>query len=204
VARHAARARALRAGPRSGRGRRSDGGDAPTSCWLRRATSPTQETVAAAAWLRDNAPELRVRVVNVVDLMRCSAARAPARDERERFSSCSPDDCHVVFAFHGYAGAVHQLIHGRADAAAFTSAVSRRRAPRRRPFDMVVLNEISRYHLVVEALRRARRPLARAAALVEQCREALQQHSAYVREQLDDLPEIREWSCLLARAGTPQ
>jgi xylulose-5-phosphate/fructose-6-phosphate phosphoketolase len=155
---------------------------------------PTQETVAAAAWLREKAPELRVRVVNVVDLMALFApASHPHGMSEQRFSELFTDDCHVVFAFHGYAGAVHQLIHGRPNQGRFHVRGYREEGTTTTPFDMVVLNQASRFHLVAEALKRARRRPATVDALLRECSAFLERHHAYVREHFEDLPEIKDW-----------
>jgi xylulose-5-phosphate/fructose-6-phosphate phosphoketolase len=99
----------------------------------------------------------------------------------------------VVFAFHGYAGAVHQFVHGRPNAGRFHVRGYREEGTTTTPFDMVVLNHMSRYHLCIAALRRARRPPADAAALTERCNAALERHREYVREHMEDMPEIRDW-----------
>ena len=118
---------------------------------------PTQETLAAAELLREHVPDLRVRVVNVVDLMALlpvddhphgvhrRAVRRPVHRRR----------ADVVFAFHGYPRAVHQLLHGRPNADRFHVRGFNEQGTTTTPFDMVVLNRMSRYHLVLEALRRA-------------------------------------------------
>jgi xylulose-5-phosphate/fructose-6-phosphate phosphoketolase len=156
---------------------------------------PTQETLAAAAWLRERAPDLRVRVVNVVDLMTlASPHHHPHGMMDERFSELFTADCHVVFAFHGYAGAVHHLLHGRPDPSRFHVRGYREEGTTTTPFDMVVLNEISRYHLVIEALRRTRRPPEHAELLADECRERLKQHASYIRAHFEDLPDIQAWT----------
>jgi xylulose-5-phosphate/fructose-6-phosphate phosphoketolase len=155
---------------------------------------PTLETVAAAAWLREKAPELRVRVVNVVDLMSLFSPEAhPHGMSAQRFSELFTDDCEVVFAFHGYAGAVHQLIHGRPKQSRFHVRGYREEGTTTTPFDMVVLNQASRCHLAAEALKRARRPPPNADALIAECLAFLDRHRAYVRERFEDLPEIKDW-----------
>jgi xylulose-5-phosphate/fructose-6-phosphate phosphoketolase len=154
----------------------------------------TLETVAAAAWLRTNAPELHVRVVNVVDLMRLFSPREhPHGMSDESFVELFTRDIDVCFSFHGYAGAVHQLLHARTNAARFHVRGYKEEGTTTTPFDMVVLNETSRYHLAMDAIRRARRPLARAAELIAACERVLAKHRAYVLEAFDDLPEIQEW-----------
>ena len=155
---------------------------------------PTLETMAAAAWLREKAPSLRVRVVNVVDLMSMfSPSQHPHGTTHERFVELFTESTHVVFAFHGYPGAIHQLIHGRPAAERFHVRGFREEGTTTTPFDMVVLNQTSRFHLVIEALRRAKRPPAHAALLVDECHATLKRHSAYVREHFEDLPEIQQW-----------
>jgi len=155
---------------------------------------PTLETLAAARLLREYVPYLRVRVVNVVDLM----ALLPANDHPhgftdQKFEDLFTSDTHVVFAFHGYPRAVHELLHGRTDPGRFHVRGFNEQGTTTTPFDMVVLNRMSRYHLVLEALRRARRAPERATELTEHCQAMLQRHHRYIREHLEDLPEVRDW-----------
>ncbi len=155
----------------------------------------TLETIAAAWWLRKNAPELRVRVVNVVDLMAMfSPSQHPHGMVHERFAELFTEQTHVVFAFHGYPGDVHQVLHGRPNTDRFHVRGYREEGTTTTPFDMVVLNETSRFHLVIEALRRAKRPPANVALLIDECNAMLKKHAAYVREHFEDLPEISSWS----------
>jgi xylulose-5-phosphate/fructose-6-phosphate phosphoketolase len=149
------------------------------------------ETIAAVSWLRKKAPELRIRVVNVVDLM----SLFPPNDHPhgmtdERFLELFGSDVPVVFAFHGYPGTVHQVLHGRPKPSRFHVRGYREEGTTTTPFDMVVLNKTSRFHLVIEALRRTPHPPANANLLIDECQDALRQHSAYVREHLEDMPEI--------------
>jgi xylulose-5-phosphate/fructose-6-phosphate phosphoketolase len=156
---------------------------------------PTLETLAAAKWLRANAPELRIRVVNVVDLMTLFSPREhPHGMKEDKFVELFTRDTHVVFSFHGYAGEIHQLIHARPNAERFHVRGYKEEGTTTTPFDMVVLNETSRYHLAMDAIRRSRRPLANAAELTAACQQILARHRAYVVEQFEDLPEIRDWT----------
>jgi xylulose-5-phosphate/fructose-6-phosphate phosphoketolase len=158
---------------------------------------PTLETIAAAAWLRTHAPELRLRVVNVVDLMRLFSPREhPHGMTEEAFVALFTRETHVVFSFHGYAGGVHQLLHARPNAARFHVRGYKEEGTTTTPFDMVVLNETSRYHLAIDAIRRSRRALPNAQALTDACLEMLARHAAYLAEHLEDLPEIRDWTWL--------
>jgi xylulose-5-phosphate/fructose-6-phosphate phosphoketolase len=155
---------------------------------------PTLETLAAAALLREYVPYLRIRVVNVVDLM----ALLPANDHPhgfsdERFTELFTADTDVVFAFHGYPRAVHELLHGRQEPGRFHVRGFSEQGTTTTPFDMVVLNRMSRYHLVLEALRRSRRAPEGGERLAAHCLEMLERHRAYVREHFEDLPEVRAW-----------
>jgi xylulose-5-phosphate/fructose-6-phosphate phosphoketolase len=155
----------------------------------------TLETVAAAAWLREKAPELRVRVVNVVDLMSLfGPSEHPHAMSEAQFAELFTEDRDVVFAFHGYPGGIHQLIHGRPHTQRFHVRGYREEGTTTTPFDMVVLNETSRFHLAMEALKRSRRPIERAPRLIEECLETLQRHTAYVRQHFEDMPMIRDFA----------
>jgi xylulose-5-phosphate/fructose-6-phosphate phosphoketolase len=157
----------------------------------------TLETLAAAAWLGKRAPELAVRVVNVVDLMTLPPSdRHPPGLSEERFEQLFTLDAHVVFAFHGYPGAVHQLLHGRPRPERFHVRGYRAEGTTTTPFDMVVQNETSRFHLATLALRHARHRPAYAEQLVQECGAALARHAEYVRACFEDLPDIRDfrWS----------
>ena len=135
---------------------------------------PTQETIAAAALLREHVPELRFRVVNVVDLMAITPAEVhPHGMSRDRFEALFGETTNVVCAFHGYARALHQLLHGRPHAGRFHVHGYSEQGTTTTPFDMVVLNEMSRYHLVLDALRRARRIAPGARALERHCEAML-------------------------------
>jgi xylulose-5-phosphate/fructose-6-phosphate phosphoketolase len=156
---------------------------------------PTQETLAAVAWLRARAPALRVRVVNVVDLMTlASPGDHPHGMTTERFDELFTRDRHVVFAFHGYPGAVHQLLHGRSEPERFHVRGYREEGTTTTPFDMVVLNGMSRFHLIIEALRRVANPPEHADLLADECRELLQKHANFVRAHFEDMPEIQAWT----------
>jgi xylulose-5-phosphate/fructose-6-phosphate phosphoketolase len=156
---------------------------------------PTLETLAAASWLRMNAPELRVRVVNVVDLMTLFSPREhPHGMTDDRFVDLFARDTHVCFSFHGYASAIHELLHSRPNASRFHVRGYKEEGTTTTPFDMVVLNETSRFDICMDAIRRSRRRLSNAAKLTDECRAILSKHRAYVRERFEDLPEIQGWT----------
>lgn len=154
----------------------------------------TLETLAAAAWLRERAPELAVRVVNVVDLMTLATPdHHPHGMSPERFAELFTPDTDVVFAFHGYPGAVHQLLHGRPHPQRFHVRGYEEEGTTTTPFDMVVKNRTSRFHLIMAALANTTAPLDYAELLVRECRAALASHAEYVRACYEDMPEIRDF-----------
>ncbi len=152
------------------------------------------ETVAAAQILRERLPQFRVRVVNVVDLMALIRRRDhPHGMDETLFSELFTDHVDVVFAFHGYPGAVHQLLHGRPDADRFHVRGFIEEGTTTTPFDMVVRNRVSRYHLVMDALNNSHRTPLGAAELKAWCQQRLADHGTYVVEHLQDMPEVRDW-----------
>jgi xylulose-5-phosphate/fructose-6-phosphate phosphoketolase len=155
----------------------------------------TMETVAAASLLNERLPGLSVRVVNVVDLMSLPRPKDhPHGMEDTLFRELFTDSTDVVFAFHGYPGAVHQLVHGRPDADRFHVRGFIEEGTTTTPFDMVVRNRASRYHLVMDAINNARRTPAGATDLKAYCRSELARHEAYVVEHLEDMPEVTAWT----------
>ena len=155
---------------------------------------PTPETVAAAWWLRHHLPELKVRVVNVVDLMKLYPPYLhPHGMDDATFIEHFTEDQPVVFAFHGYARAIHEIVHGRPNTPRFHVRGFIEEGTTTTPFDMVVLNHMSRYHLCIEAMRRATRVRELTAPLIAQCNDLLARHAVYVRANLEDMPEVRDW-----------
>jgi xylulose-5-phosphate/fructose-6-phosphate phosphoketolase len=155
----------------------------------------TAETVAAAQILRERVPDLRVRVVNVVDLMSLTRPKDHPHGMSELyFDELFTDDRDVVFAFHGYPGAVHALVHGRPDADRFRARGFLEHGTTTTPFDMVRRNRVDRYHLVMDALNNAARTVRGSSDLYAWCEEQLRRHDAYVVAYLEDLPQVRDWS----------
>jgi len=156
--------------------------------------TPTLETLAAADLLRRFVPTLVVRVVNVVDLMAlCTPDLHPHGMPDERFLELFTADVDVVFAFHGYPSAMHHVIHGRPHSSRFHVRGYVEEGTTTTPFDMVVLNEMSRYHLALEALRRTDAVPPGAETLVTHCNAMLKKHRGYIIEHLEDMPEVSEW-----------
>jgi xylulose-5-phosphate/fructose-6-phosphate phosphoketolase len=156
---------------------------------------PTLEATAAAWWLRKHVPDLRVRFVNVVDLMTLFT-----RDEHPHgmddvpFRALFTDDRPVIFAFHGYQRVVHQVVHGRPHAGRFHVRGFNEQGTTTTPFSMVALNEMSRYHLAAAAIRRVPRLNPRAPELIAQCMSELSRASTYAHEHLEDPPDISNWT----------
>lgn len=156
---------------------------------------PTLETLAATCWLRNRIPELKVRVVNIVDLMTLFPPSAHPHGMSETdFANLFTADRPVIFAFHGYQRAVHQLIHGRANSPRFHVRGFSEQGTTTTPFDMVVLNGMSRYHLAIDAMKYATRLRGRTPALIAECQNLIQRAVAYSREHFEDMPEIRDWT----------
>jgi xylulose-5-phosphate/fructose-6-phosphate phosphoketolase len=155
----------------------------------------TMETVAAADILRTRLPHLSVRVVNVVDLMTLIRRRDhPHGMDETLFRELFTDEVDVIFAFHGFPGAVHQLVHGRPNADRFRVRGFIEQGTTTTPFDMTVKNKASRYDLVIDALNNSRRTVQGASELKAWCLDKLSEHSVYVRENLEDMPEVRDWT----------
>jgi len=155
---------------------------------------PTLETVAAAWLLKRHLPQLKVRVVNVVDLMSLSPqAYHPHGMSEELFSELFTDSVPVIFAFHGYVRIIHDLIHGRPNPARFHVRGYMEEGTTTTPFDMVVLNQMSRFHLAMEAVKRVTLIHQCAEMFLDHCQDKLKQHHHYICTYLDDMPEIRDW-----------
>ncbi len=154
----------------------------------------TMETVAAAWWLRRHIPELKVRVVNIVDLMTLYTPDIhPHGLDNTTFIEHFTENRPVVFAFHGYQRAVHQLVHGRPNPDRFHVRGFNEQGTTTTPFDMVVLNGVSRYHLCILAMQRAERVKHLTPPLVQKCNDLLTKHSSYIRANLEDMPEVQDW-----------
>jgi len=155
---------------------------------------PTLETLAAVALLRQYFPDIKVRVVNVVDLMtlQTSAEHPHGLSDRE-FDSIFTTDKPVIFAFHGYPTLIHRLTYKRANHANFHVHGYREEGTTTTPFDMTVLNELDRFHLAGDAVDRVSRFRPISAHFKQLLRNKLVDHKQYICEHGDDLPEIRDW-----------
>jgi xylulose-5-phosphate/fructose-6-phosphate phosphoketolase len=155
---------------------------------------PTLETLAAAALLREHAPELRVRVVNVVDLMRLQ----PEEEHPHGLSDADFDllfttDKPVLFAYHGYPWLIHRLTYRRTNHDNLHVRGYKEEGTTTTPFDMAVRNDLDRFHLVADVAERVPKLAARAAYLKQAMRDRRVAHWEYIRRHGEDMPEIRGW-----------
>jgi len=156
---------------------------------------PTLETLAAAAILREHTPELRVRVVNVVDLMRLEPdSEHPHGLSDHEFDALFTTDRPVIFAFHGYPALIHRLTYRRANHPNIHVRGYKEEGTTTTPFDMVMLNDLDRFHLVMDVIDRVPRLEERAAHLRQKMVDARLRHRAYTREFGDDPPDVRDWT----------
>jgi xylulose-5-phosphate/fructose-6-phosphate phosphoketolase len=154
------------------------------------------ETLAAVSILRAHAPALRLRVVNVIDLFALASAEMhPGGKADASFVQLFTADRPVVFAYHGYPATVHQLIYRRPEPSRFHVHGYIEEGTTTTPFDMVVLNRTSRYHLAIDAVVRARAAGYDGGDDVETtCTAALERHAAYIVENGCDMPEVDAWA----------
>jgi len=156
---------------------------------------PTLETLAAVSLLRTHVPELKVRVVNVVDLMRLQPPEEhPHGLSHKDFDTLFTPDKPIVFAFHGYPWLIHRLTYRRTNHENLHVRGYKEEGTTTTPFDMAVLNEIDRFHLVDDVIDRVPALGSRAAYAKQAIRDKLIDHRRYIREHGEDMPEIREWS----------
>jgi len=157
---------------------------------------PTLETVAAAAIVRDRLPDLRVRVVNVVDLMRLEpASEHPHGMSDAEFDALFTDDRPVIFAYHGYPLLIHRLTYRRRNHPNLHVRGYKEEGTTTTPFDMVMLNDLDRFHLVIDVIDRVPGLGERAAELRQEMVDERLRHRAYTREVGDDMADVRDWTC---------
>jgi xylulose-5-phosphate/fructose-6-phosphate phosphoketolase len=155
---------------------------------------PTMETLAAVSILNKEFPDLKVRVINVVDLMRLLPADQHPHGLKDKdFDVLFTCDRPVVFAYHGYPQLIHRLTYDRANHANIHVKGFQENGTTTTPFDMVVLNDLDRFHLVGEVVDRVPKLRSRAAYTKQMIHEKLIDHRAYVDEHGEDLPEVRNW-----------
>ncbi len=160
---------------------------------------PTLETLAAVELLRQNFPELKVRVINVVDLMTLQPeSEHPHGLSDKDFDTLFTKDKHVIFAFHGYPLLIHRLTYRRSNQKRFHVRGFKEEGTTTTPFDMVVLNELDRFHLVDDVIDRVPGLGSRASYVKKFLRDKLLDHKKYIDKYGEDMPEIRNWKWSLS------
>jgi xylulose-5-phosphate/fructose-6-phosphate phosphoketolase len=162
---------------------------------------PTLEALAAAALLRETVPELKIRVVNVVDLMGLQPyEQHPHGLSEADFDALFTRTKPVVFAYHGYPYLIHRLTYKRANHDNIHVHGFQEEGATTTPFDMVVINGLDRYHLAIDAIERAASDSHAAATAKQRFNAKLDEHRRYIREHGEDMPEILEWKWPCASA----
>jgi xylulose-5-phosphate/fructose-6-phosphate phosphoketolase len=155
---------------------------------------PTMEVLAAAELLRGWFPDLRVRVVNVVDLMRLQDDREHPHGLSDRdFDALFTTNRPIIFAYHGYPALIHRLTYRRTNHDQLHVRGYVEEGTTTTPFDMRVLNRIDRFHLAIDVIDRVPRLLPISAHYRERLRNKLIEHRQYIRTYGEDMPEVRDW-----------
>lgn len=182
-------------------------GEAPDVVMACAGDVPTMETLAAVDLLRDYFPDLRIQVVNVVDLMALQTEEQhPHGLSDEAFDAIFTADKPVIFAFHGYPSLIHRLTYPRNNHGNFHVRGFMEEGTTTTPFDMTVMNELDRFHLAQEAIVRTPSLQGKADAVLDELAEKIAEHHRYVREHGEDLPEVRGWKWPSAQGdgGAPE
>ena len=173
----------------------SDGGGEPDVVMACCGDVPTLETLAAVDLLRQLAPELKVRVINVVDLMTLQPKEEhPHGLPDSDFDALFTTDKPVIFAYHGYPWLIHRLAYRRTNHVNLHVRGYKEEGTTTTPFDMVVLNDLDRFHLVMDVMRRVPKMHARAAHIRQAMRDRLIEHKQYIERHGEDMPAIRDWT----------
>ena len=155
---------------------------------------PTLEVLAAVDILRQEFPELKIRVVNVVNLMKLQPVKEhPHGLSDADFDSIFTADKPLIFAFHGYPWLIHRLTYRRTNHAQFHVRGYKEEGTTTTSFDMVVLNDLDRFHLVIDVVERVPKLQKIGASVKQKMLNKLVEHKEYINEYGDDLPEIRDW-----------
>ncbi|HOX24049.1 MAG TPA: hypothetical protein PLL10_11325, partial [Elusimicrobiales bacterium] len=155
---------------------------------------PTLETLAAVSILRRRLPELKIRVVNVVNLMKLQSEGEHPHGLSDRdFDALFTKNKPVIFAFHGYPWLIHRLTYRRANHPNIHVRGYKEEGAITTPFDMTVLNDTDRFHLVQDAVDRLPQLGARGAYLKQEMHELLVRHREYIYKHGEDMPEVRDW-----------
>lgn len=171
----------------------NDAGQEPDIVMACCGDTPTLEVLAAVTILRKHMPELKIRVVNVVDLMKLQpAAEHPHGLPDNEYDMLFTKDKPILFAYHGYPKLIHELTYRRHNPYLHVRGY-KEEGTITTPFDMRVLNDIDRFHLVIDAVRYLPQLGNKGAYLVQRMEDKLVEHKQYIRDYGTDLPEIRDW-----------
>ena len=178
----------------------SDNGSEPDVVMACAGDVPTLETLGAVSLLRRHFPDLKIRVINVVDLMKLQPqSEHPHGLSDKDFDVLFTRDKPIMFAYHGYPWLIHRLTYRRTNHPNLHVRGYKEEGTTSTPFDMVVMNELDRFHLVNDVIDRVPK-LGPSAAYVKQAiRDKLIEHKEYTRKYGEDLPEIREWKWEVAK-----
>jgi xylulose-5-phosphate/fructose-6-phosphate phosphoketolase len=155
---------------------------------------PTLETLAAVSILRSRLPELKIRVINVVDLMKLQpAGEHPHGLSDSDFDTLFTRNKPVIFAFHGYPWLIHRLTYRRGNHANIHVRGYKEEGAITTPFDMAVMNDMDRFHLVQDAIDRLPQLNGRGDHLKQEMRDKLVDHKEYIYEHGEDMPEVKNW-----------
>jgi len=155
---------------------------------------PTLEMLAAIDILHRLAPDLKIRFINVVDLMTLQPQEEhPHGLSSDEFDSLFTRDKPIIFAYHGYPWLIHRLTYRRSNHGNLHVRGYKEEGTTTTPFDMVVLNTLDRFHLVMDVARRVPKLHAQAAHIKQAMRDKLNEHTQYILEHGEDMPEIRDW-----------
>ena len=172
----------------------NDGGGDPDAVMACCGDVPTLEALAAVEWLREHVPQLKIRVVNVVDLMTLQPqSEHPHGLPDDEFDAIFPRDKPTVFAFHGYPWLIHRLTYRRHNHDNLHVRGYKEEGTTTTPFDMTVLNDLDRFHLAGDVIDRVGGVAGDAAKLKQDLRARLIEHKLYIGRYGDDMPEIRDW-----------
>ena len=155
---------------------------------------PTLETLAAVSILREHSPDLKIRVVNIVDLMKLQPASEHPHGLSDReFDDLFTKDKPVIFAFHAYPWLIHRLTYRRTNHDNIHVRGYKEEGTITTPFDMTVLNDLDRFHLVMDVIDRVPQVGDAGVYLKQQLQDKLIEHRLYINKHGEDMPEIRNW-----------